>query len=1452
MLEQFDAFMHRTFLQSKLPPATIAALTSATTPNALKALLLRDEINGRLIDHLFTSNDLHDQQMLGRIAKTLTDDDWFQLLTINSSNGINAITYWMNKNCEPLYNIELMLTYLQKNDHKVDILTRTFPCNEPNGKVANHSLFTHPQLYLKFSTLLRTLSTCSDEEKRSVLLSVAGGEDQLTPIKRASETGQTHIFMSVFSDPKIVAELTDLSRKYYLRTMATHFLGLHDNDTTFDYASNSAQKQTSSPNQPPRVTYEGVIQTTAMDKFKTILGMYRPSIEFRDAFSQMRRAYALNSGADVMAAYEADRLVVIGSGWTRHSIYIGAMQDYLVVANRGQGMHPKGGCIIYRLNKPLTLEDVEVFKGKSSQAAIEKKINEIVKKPPNGMPDIVVALPSKGQKYGTCSIANQKALVDGLLALLNLTQHPELVVDPQTKKAVIEEARNEYKRFTQSTRLAIVNELIEELVNSNLNRHELIEALSDYCNQHFDTKKKSELAVLTKIVKTLPPDLKADLLKKVKPSSRILLWHLENSQTIPGIVENILSGSLYSLRSDEDKESFTHSYEAHLNQQFSEEEAIKWFTVYFNQAMVSDVDVLAQQITHLSHDKMISILMENNANRFTWLLTDRRAEPIVEQVLKRLSSDERKQILTPSSIFHIKKGSLLKLATNDLDDEFVLYLLNNPAKHHEASSFLKREVEYMPLSGPHDETFFRYIEERFGKERFMSMVRYVSESGIKSNILIGARHSPGAVNFILDNMPDDIVADIIEESKSSAIYGNNLLSGFAESFLNFNPFAPKAEDLIFVLNRLVKNQSTDKIKAWLSEIDNGKQSFLHSVLQQPALLPFYLTYFSADEISLLIKAFSGNFFAYPNAKAIYDHLYARLPENEFKALISHNLPQQLERVLSELPWCENYLKQLIPNEVNNLVNQEPEKYLATALDNPSVIDLVTVPHKWEILANIIAKSLKSEFNYSSNPEKLVPLLSQIPAEFYPVIAKMLEVPNNLLVERLQSYNPDVGSLIALLKLIPAQHRHLFFNRDAMLGLIFAVPQYASEFIESGVLSGTPELAEIKALLMIPYSIEPRIFEDIAAYVKTGDSRSLDLLIDRFKFFPDKQRNMLEKLLSLFLPVIPLEQRPTLLQMPEFVSLIRDAKLLSVVFEGKSQDEVFLRLLACFPTVLSLPHTLEYLQTLNQLIGNSHFKDLLNPNMLALFSSKPEEFSFLERHFSEQILRDYVSQYKHSSADEQNFLGAMLAKHYAMGSQDIGDSILENIQLLCNRFSKEEVKAWLLEKDLDGYNAIVNALHDEKLFNFITTFFTPAELTPLLIDADNNWLRAARTYPRTHVFQYLENHLSPVELARFLEPDLETTIKGMLATKQRKSLEIVLKNVDPQKARQILKTHQALVAQSGIDVESLFARTEPKRESRAKPLRLGADPAKVEERVDDVSEIENIASTSNQKSSPNIK
>ncbi len=1456
MLGSFTGVISKAIPISKLLPQDKVALNNVATPKELKALLLKNEVPHRLIDRLLTSNSKDDQAGLAKIAQELTDDDWYEVLTTKNNNGIDALSYWLQQDCQPVQNVDTILKYLQKSAHKIDILTRSIPCKDSEGDPVEYSLMTNPNLLSEANTILSALLTCSDQEKRQVILSVTEGPTRTTALKFASEQGYMTRLLGIFnSNQTIKDELTDLGDKYFLRKMATHFLGLHDNDTTFDYKSNATKADSSGSKRSKNVTYAGLNQNIAIQQFKTLLNKYRPSIDFRDEFYKIKQAYEIGNGQDAWNAYQANNLITIASGWPKHSIYIGAMQDYLVVANRGQGMNPKGGCIIYRLNRPLTLEDIRVFQNQLSQKEIEQRINSIVKKDQNGLPEIVQAIPSKGQKYGTCSIANQKALIDGLLVLLKLTKHVDLSSDPQTKKALVEDARKEYKRFTEFTRLTIINKLIQELMNSNLNQHELVASLADFCNQHVDVKKKSELALLSQIVKTLPPKLKTDLLKTLKPSSRIVLWHLEHSQTLPAIVGKILNNELYSLNTDELKEAFILSYEAYLNQQYSEEEAIKWFTVYFDQAISSEMEsVILQQMAHLSNEKLFALLKADNSKSLIRLLMNSgKSLQIIEQAFKRMTVEERKQLVTPTIVRHIKEGSLLKLAVGDFEDAYLLDLLSKPTEIPEYDRSLIEQADYMPLSDAHDEAFFKYIEERFGRQQFVNMVSYASQTGLKNNILNGGRHSAGAVSFILDCLSDEQVAQMVEESKMANRYGCNLLADFAERMPIHNLFGEHYNDKIQVLVSIIKRMPSDKVKVWLSEKDRGQQSFLNSVSRNPELLPLYLAYFSATEIVSLIKDLKIQYvLTGDSAEAIYAHLHAALTINEFKEFIVHDLSSNLQRILEQCPWYENSLKELAPNEVKKIINEEPEKYLKLAVNNPSIIEMVTIPNKWEILADVVATELRSQFNYFNHPEKLAPLLAQLPVEHYAAIIKKLTEPENILFECLRGYRPDINEIITLLKMIPASHRHLLFNNEAILGLVFAVPQYASEFIESDVLSGTPELAEIKALLMIPYGIEPRIFEDIAAYVKTGDSRSLDLLNDRLKFVPDKHRNMLEKLLGLFLPVIPLEQRPILLQKPEFVSLIRDAKLLSVVFEGKSQDEVLSRLFVCTPPVLSQPHTLEYLKTLNQLIGNSHFKDLLKPNMLALYSSKPEEFAFLERHFSQQVLRDYVSQYKHSSPDEQNFLGALLAKHYTMGSQDIGDSILENIQLLCNRFSKEEVKAWLLEKDLDGYNAIVNGLHDEKLFNFITTFFTPAELTPLLIDADNNWLRAARTYPRTHVFQYLENHLSPEELARFLEPDLETTIKGMLATKQRKSLAIVMKNADPQKACQILKTHQALVAQSGIDVESLFAPAEPKTESRAKPLRLGADPAKVEEKVDDVSEIENVASTNNLKSTPNIK
>ena len=143
---------------------------------------------------------------------------------------------------------------------------------------------------------------------------------------------------------------------------------------------------------------------------------------------------------------------------------------------------------------------------------------------------------------------------------------------------------------------------------------------------------------------------------------------------------------------------------------------------------------------------------------------------------------------------------------------------------------------------------------------------------------------------------------------------------------------------------------------------------------------------------------------------------------------------------------------------------------------------------------------------------------------------------------------------------------------------------------------------------------------------------------------------------------------------------------------------------------------------------------------------------------------------------------MLVKHQAMSSQEIASDILQNIKSLTSRFPKEEIKTWLIEKDIDGYSAIDFAIHDEELFKHFASFFNVQELDILLTKGERNLLESDSVYPRPYLIATLELKKQTPENAR-PKPLVMSGSHQVIATQGEKNPavgEVNVKQNDPKK------------------------------------------------------------------------
>lgn len=171
---------------------------------------------------------------------------------------------------------------------------------------------------------------------------------------------------------------------------------------------------------------------------------------------------------DIMAKeshdrYKQGKLLFLTTGWKGHGIGIVLYKDYLILSNRGQGRLETGTTIYKVSNVNAITPDLikKLIKGRDGPLIRQEVMTAL-----EGIVNIdnpIARLPSKQQKWGTCSYVNIKAAVEGIMFVKDyearMGSNPN-AQDNITKAA--EFARKEYKIFTQLIREKEVTRLIQE------------------------------------------------------------------------------------------------------------------------------------------------------------------------------------------------------------------------------------------------------------------------------------------------------------------------------------------------------------------------------------------------------------------------------------------------------------------------------------------------------------------------------------------------------------------------------------------------------------------------------------------------------------------------------------------------------------------------------------------------------------------------------------------------------------------------------------------------------------------------------------------------------------------------------------------------------------------------------------------------------------------------------
>lgn len=167
--------------------------------------------------------------------------------------------------------------------------------------------------------------------------------------------------------------------------------------------------------------------------------------------------------------YVDEEPCLIDTGWSGHGISVVLYKGYMIVSNRGEGMDPRGGTLIYKLSPQITQMKLQEYLNKLNMGGInlqsslsKSKILELLQIMSSDK-EPLLAFPQKTQEHGTCGYANKKAAIEGLLCLFNLENQGKLTDDNIRKYPVDYPYRVDYKEFTKYTADSEIERILEKV-----------------------------------------------------------------------------------------------------------------------------------------------------------------------------------------------------------------------------------------------------------------------------------------------------------------------------------------------------------------------------------------------------------------------------------------------------------------------------------------------------------------------------------------------------------------------------------------------------------------------------------------------------------------------------------------------------------------------------------------------------------------------------------------------------------------------------------------------------------------------------------------------------------------------------------------------------------------------------------------------------------------------------
>jgi len=372
----------------------------------------------------------------------------------------------------------------------------------------------------------------------------AANNNDVEVIKLLLNTGEVNLstVRELNKKKNTYPEVSKIVTQYSLRKRGTHFLGIKDQFTGMDLESLKMFTD--------KLDKYHVSNQNFTEVYKTIQeAFHETSKHVKDHTMDVN-----NLTKSLKKRYDNSQLIIIPSGWLKHSITIAALKHgndhYLIVANRGSGMVGRKGVIIYKLKQPLTEEIIKRLLN-NKQTMDKTDITQLIK---NITDSEFGFFTHKGQKYGTCAIANKKTAFSALIYFLSfintipvkenkinheysdiLSMLESLDDDIATKwKKWLQknnsECLSEYKIFSNFLRHETLDELLNEVNIDPEHASFILEGLANFCHTHTPYYKVTEEELLTRIVKELPQRHWQEFSSLLNEESRKIINNIKESQ----------------------------------------------------------------------------------------------------------------------------------------------------------------------------------------------------------------------------------------------------------------------------------------------------------------------------------------------------------------------------------------------------------------------------------------------------------------------------------------------------------------------------------------------------------------------------------------------------------------------------------------------------------------------------------------------------------------------------------------------------------------------------------------------------------------------------------------------------------------------------------------------------------------------------------------------------------